>query len=55
VNTTASVRLPFGASAKVLEGGKPLETSSDILEVREMEESTRIRIGSGGYKFTIRP
>jgi alpha-L-rhamnosidase len=52
-NTTATVYLPAGNVQPVKEGGRPVENSPGVLEVRTDNGKPVVELGSGHYDFEI--
>jgi alpha-L-rhamnosidase len=50
-NTSATVRLPGAAKAKVTESGKTLSDVKDIDDVKTIDKDLEFKVGSGRYHF----
>ncbi|RXF71040.1 family 78 glycoside hydrolase catalytic domain [Arcticibacter tournemirensis] len=54
VNTKAEVWLPAEQASMIMEGGRPLTTSSEILLKAVVKGKTVLEVGSGVYRFTVK-
>jgi hypothetical protein len=52
-NTTATIYLPATASARITEGGQPLEKYLELQSLGFAEGRARIKAGSGTYHFSV--
>jgi hypothetical protein len=52
-NTTATIYLPAAASARITEGGQPLEKHRELHSLGFAEGRARIKAGSGTYHFGV--
>jgi hypothetical protein len=52
-NTTATIYLPASASARITEGGQPLEKYPELQSLGFAEGWARIKAGSGTYHFEV--
>jgi hypothetical protein len=52
-NTTATIYLPATASARITEGGQPLEKHPELQSLGFAEGRARIKAGSGTYHFEV--
>ena len=52
-NTTATIYLPAAASARIAEGGQPLEKRPELQSLGFAEGRARIKAGSGTYHFEV--
>ncbi len=52
-NTTATIYLPAAASARITEGGQPLEKHPELQSLGFAEGRARIKAGSGTYHFEV--
>ena len=50
-NTTAAIKLPKAKLADIKEGGKSLQSSEAIADIRQEENAVVMRVGSGRYSF----
>ncbi len=54
VNTKAEVWLPAEQASMIMEGGRPLTGSSEILLKAVIKGKTVLEVGSGLYRFTVK-
>jgi alpha-L-rhamnosidase len=52
-NTTATIYLPATASARITEGGQPLEQHPELQSLGFAEGRARVQVGSGTYHFEV--
>ena len=52
-NATATIFLPATASARITEGGQPLEKYPELQSLGFAEGRVRIKVGSGTYHFSV--
>jgi alpha-L-rhamnosidase len=51
-NATATARLPVPATARVTEGGKPLDRAPGVSQIARIRDALTCELVSGRYRFT---
>ena len=53
-NVRASVQLPAGPGAAIMEGGRPITMNADVVSANLVNERPAFEIGAGHYSFEVR-